>query len=128
MILISQKDRPSMPSSNPPVHPLKRGKLNRLKGPPRPASVDHLGLVEAVDRLRERIVKTVADAADRGLDARRSQALGVANRDILHPLSLWCTRPPPWTGRRACRACSSASSTKLACAVRLTRQPTMRRA
>src|SRR3954447_23443018 len=47
--------------------------------------MDHLGLVEAVDRLRERIVKTVADAADRGLDARRSQALGVANRDILHP-------------------------------------------
>src|SRR3954452_13803018 len=68
-----------------PVHPLKRGELDCLKGPPRPASVDHLGLVEAVDRLRERIVKTVADAADRGLDARRSQALGVANRDILHP-------------------------------------------
>ncbi len=68
-----------------PVHPLERGKLNRLTGPPRPTSVDHLGLVEAVDRLRERIVKTVADAADRGLDARRSQALGVANRDILHP-------------------------------------------
>src|SRR3954470_23627149 len=62
-----------------PVHPLKRGELHRLKGPPRPASVDHLGLVEAVDRLRERIIKTVADAADRGLDARRSQALGIAN-------------------------------------------------
>src|SRR3954452_22588445 len=66
-----------------PVHPLKRGELDRLKGPPRPASVDHLGLVEAVDRLGECVVKTVADAADRGLDARRSQALGVANRDIL---------------------------------------------
>ena len=44
------------------------------------------------------------------------------------PLSLWCTRPPPWTGRRSCRACSRASSTKPACAVRDTRQPTMRRA
>src|SRR3954469_15147016 len=62
-----------------PVHPLKRGELDRLKGPPRPASVDHLGLVEAVDRLGECGVKTVADAADRGLDARRSQALGIAN-------------------------------------------------
>src|SRR5215210_3072824 len=66
-----------------PVHPLKRGELNRLTGPPRPAAVDHLSLVEAVDRLRERIVKTVADAADRGLDPRRSQALGVANRHVL---------------------------------------------
>ena len=56
-----------------------RGELNRLKGPPRPAPVDHLGLVQAVDRLRERIVKTVADAANRGLDPRRSQALGIAN-------------------------------------------------
>src|SRR6188472_2691547 len=34
------------------------------------------------------------------------------------PLSLWCTSPPRWTGRRSCSACSSASSTKLACAVR----------
>src|SRR3954464_2271603 len=50
---------------------------------PRPAPVDHLGLGEAVDRLRERIVKTVAHAADRGLDPGRSQALGVANRDVL---------------------------------------------
>src|SRR3954453_17386529 len=31
------------------------------------------------------------------------------------PLSLWCTSPPRWTGRRSCRACSSASSTKPAC-------------
>src|ERR1051325_6484277 len=39
------------------------------------------------------------------------------------PRSLWWTRPPPRTGRRSCRACSSASSTKPACAVRETRQP-----
>src|SRR3954451_373096 len=39
------------------------------------------------------------------------------------PLSLWCTSPPRWTGRRSCGACSSASSTKPACAVRETRQP-----
>src|SRR3954467_12231601 len=105
MILISQKDRPSMPSSNPPVHPLKRGELHRLKGPPRPASVDHLGLVEAVDRLRERIVKTVADAADRGLDARRSQALGVANRDILPEFK----RSSQHLERGGCDDCSEAA-------------------
>src|SRR3954451_13168767 len=66
-----------------PVHPLKRGELDRRKGPPRPAPVDHLGLVEAVDRLGECVVKTVAHAVDRGLDPRPSQALGVANRDVL---------------------------------------------
>ena len=44
------------------------------------------------------------------------------------PLSLWCTSPPRWIGRRSWRACSRASSTKLAWAVRLTRQPTIRRA
>ena len=44
------------------------------------------------------------------------------------PLSEWCTSPPRWIGLRSCKACSSASSTKLAYAVRLARQPTMRRA
>src|SRR4051812_28928962 len=44
------------------------------------------------------------------------------------PLSLWCTSPLRWTGRRSWRACSSASSTKPVCAERDTRQPTMRRA
>src|SRR3984893_9229480 len=43
------------------------------------------------------------------------------------PLSLWCTSPPRWTGRRSCSACSSASSTKPACAVREARQPTILR-
>jgi hypothetical protein len=35
---------------------------------------------------------------------------------------------PPPTGWRLCKACSKASNTKPACAVRLTRHPTMRRA
>lgn len=35
--------------------------------------------------------------------------------------------PPPRAGRRPWRACSRASRTKAACAVRLTRQPTIRR-
>jgi len=42
-------------------------------------------------------------------------------------LSEWWMSLPP-TGRRSCSACSSASSTKPAWALRLTRQPTMRRA
>ena len=45
--------------------------------------MDHLGLVEAVDRLGQGVVVAVADAADRGLDAGLGQALGVADRDVL---------------------------------------------
>src|SRR3954470_14407363 len=56
-----------------PVDPLKRGELNRLEGLPPTAAVDHLGLVEAVDRLGERIVIAAVHAPNRGLDAGRSQ-------------------------------------------------------
>jgi hypothetical protein len=43
------------------------------------------------------------------------------------PLSLWHVSLL-FAGRRSCRACSRASRTKPVCAVRDTRQPTMRRA
>jgi len=43
---------------------------------PRATAVDVFGFEEAVDRLGKRIVITVADAADRGLDARFGQSLG----------------------------------------------------
>ena len=49
----------------------------------RPASMDDLGLVEAVDRLGESVVVAVADAANRRLDARLRQPLGVLDRDVL---------------------------------------------
>lgn len=39
--------------------------------------------------------------------------------------SLWWTKPLFWRGRRSVNACFSASSTTPACAVRLTRQPTI---
>jgi len=45
--------------------------------------MDHFGLEQAVDRLGERVVIRIADAADGGLDAGLSQALGVANAHIL---------------------------------------------
>ena len=45
--------------------------------------MDHLGFVEAVDGFGESIVVAVADAADRGLDARRGKPLGIFDRDVL---------------------------------------------
>jgi len=66
-----------------PVHPFQRGVLDGLEGPPRATPVDHLGLVEAVDRLGQGVVIAVTDAADRGLDPGFGEALGIFDRDIL---------------------------------------------
>lgn len=42
-------------------------------------------LVQAVDRLGQRIVVAVAPAADRRLDAGLSQPFAVADADVLRP-------------------------------------------
>ena len=59
------------------------GVLDGVSVPPRPALVDDLGLVEADDRLGQRVVVGVANAANRGLRANLGEALGVANRQVL---------------------------------------------
>src|SRR5262249_57465400 len=66
-----------------PVDPGERGELDLLRMPPRPLRPDDLGLVEADHRFGQGIVVGVADAANRGLDAGRSEPLGVANRQVL---------------------------------------------
>src|SRR5690606_15831239 len=66
-----------------PVDPFQRRELDGLERAPWPASMDHFGLVQAVDRLGESVVVRVADAADGGLDARFGQALGILDRHIL---------------------------------------------
>ena len=76
-------DRLEEPSVVEPVDPFKRGQLDCFEVSPRPSSVDHLGFVEAVDRLGERVVVGVADAADRRKDAGLGEAFGVADRDVL---------------------------------------------
>jgi hypothetical protein len=43
--------------------------------------MDNLGLVEAIDGFREGIVVTIANTADRRLNARFRQALGVLDRE-----------------------------------------------
>ena len=66
-----------------PRNPLERCPLDRLTRLPRPAPVDDLGLVQAVDGLGQRVVVAVASAANRGFDAGFGQAFAVANRDVL---------------------------------------------
>ena len=76
-------DRLEQPPIVEPVHPFQRRVLHGIEGPPRPASVDHLGLVEPDDGLGQRVVVGIAYAADRSLDAGLGEPLGVANGQIL---------------------------------------------
>ena len=58
-----------------PRHPFEGSQFHSFPGLPRAAAVDHLGLVQAVDRLGQCIVVAVALAARRGFPpapARRS--------------------------------------------------------
>jgi len=66
-----------------PVDPFEGSELDGYDRPPRAASMDHLGFEQAVDRLGQRVVLAVADAADGRLDARLRQPLGVADRQVL---------------------------------------------
>ena len=61
-------DRLEQPPVVEPVDPFQRRELDRLEAAPRPAPVDDLGLVEAVDGLCEGVVVAVSDATDRRLD------------------------------------------------------------
>ena len=61
----------------------RRRVLDRIESPPRSSHVVHFGLVERDDRLGQRVVVRVADAADRGLDAGRGEPLGVTARHVL---------------------------------------------
>ena len=71
------------PSIVEPIHPFQRRELDGLERAPWSTLVDHLGLVETVNRFAESIVVAVADATDRRLDAGLRQALGVSNADVL---------------------------------------------
>ena len=50
-----------------PIDPFERGVLDGFEAAPGSAPVDHLGFVEAVDRLGQSVVVAVADTADRRL-------------------------------------------------------------
>ncbi len=66
-----------------PVDPFERCVLDGFEAAPGSAPVDHLGFVEAVDRLGQSVVVAVADTADRRLDAGLGEALGVFDRHVL---------------------------------------------
>ena len=58
--------------------------LDVFQRAPRPTPMDHFSFVEPIDRLGERIVVAVTDAADRWHEASLGEAFGVFDRDVLH--------------------------------------------
>ena len=96
--------------------------LPGLEAAPGAPPADHLGLEEPDHRLRERVVERGPHRADGGRDARLGQAPR-SWRMARHcdPRSECAISPAPFAGWRWWIACSSASSTKPAVAVRLTR-------
>ena len=66
-----------------PIDPIECGVLDIVKLTPGTTVVNDLGLEQSDDRLGQRVVVRIADAADRRLDAGLLQALSVTNREIL---------------------------------------------
>jgi hypothetical protein len=66
-----------------PVHPFECGEFHRRGVAPGPSAMNDLSFEQAIDRLGERTIVVIADAADRGLDPDFGQAFGVPNGDLL---------------------------------------------
>ena len=66
-----------------PVDPLQGFPLDLTHGFPRAEELDDLGLEQADDAFSQSVVIGITDAADRGVDARLGQPLGISDREIL---------------------------------------------
>lgn len=66
-----------------PVDPFECGAFDSLKVAPRPAPVDYLSLVEAVNRLGQSLIVAVTNTADRRFDPNFCEALGAPYELVL---------------------------------------------
>src|SRR5919106_3760777 len=66
-----------------PVDPFQSGQLDLGEGAPRPFAVDLLGLEESDRGLGQRVVVTIADAADRRVDAGLDEPAGEGKAGVL---------------------------------------------
>ena len=86
-----------------PVHPFEGGEFHCSCVAPGPPAMNDLGFEQAVDRLGERIIVGIADAADRWLDPCLGQTFGVSNGDVLGGFK-WSSQhlgEEGWDGRSA---------------------------
>ena len=66
-----------------PVDPFRNGQLDLVHASPRPAGPDQLGLVQPVDRFRERVVIRISSTANRSRDTGLGEPLGEPDRGVL---------------------------------------------
>ena len=83
-------NRLQQPAMIEPVDPLQSRILDRIEVPPRTATVNDFGLVEADDGLGQRVVVRVADTADRRFV------------DVRPKLTHWGCCAPPGSGLVSC--------------------------
>jgi hypothetical protein len=87
-------NRLEQPALIEPIDPFQGSVFHRFQMTPRAATIDHFGFVEPDDRLGERVVVGITDAAYRRLRARFGQPLRVSNRQILTTAdALLCVKP-----------------------------------
>lgn len=73
-------DRPEEAALVEPIHPFQGLPFYRVRRLPGPEAMDDLGLKQADDRLSERVIVAITDAADGGLQPGLGKALGIAQR------------------------------------------------
>lgn len=87
---LSERDVPDRLEQTTVVEPVDLFKCTDFDGlerAPRATTVNHLSRDKADHCLGERVVVEISDAADGGFDTGFSQTFGVADADILDPLS-----------------------------------------
>jgi hypothetical protein len=90
--------------------------------------VDHFGVVEPVDRFRERVVVCITGAAHGRLDASFGKPLRVANTDVLRSAVRVVNQAAVVAGLALVKRLLQCIENEVSPHVDDTRQPTMRRA
>src|ERR1700750_863119 len=90
--------------------------------------MDYLGLVKAVDGLGERVVAAVSNTPDRWFDASFSQSFGIFDRDILDAPVAVMDKAAAMARGAIVESLLQGVEHGASMRVRLTRQPTIRRA
>src|SRR3954453_20067948 len=114
-----------------PVDRLSGGELDMVDATPGTLLLDQLGLVEAVDRLGQRVVERRADSTGRGPNTGCSETFAMGQRDVLRPVVVVVDQPgqiSPSSRARVQMACSTAPRTSRVVIEVPARQPRMRRA
>ena len=97
-----------------PVDRLSGGELDMVDAAPRAGFLDQLGLVEAVDRLGQRVVEGRADSTGRWPNTGCGETFAIGQRDVLRPVVVVVDQPgqiSPSSRLRVQMACSTASRT-----------------